>query len=430
MFSESKVIEKYLYEIVHSTRLDPFLKLISARHLKEYSKKGYDCFDYLCTVKDDNFPIVSKIECMCTLLEDDEFKEKGLGYLNSFFNDQEIDCFYRYKTIIGIHEKLGNAITVLLKNFIVNPRNLITYKILACQFILTKYKEDLDLRVMCQDTLLRFLDMHDIAYNVRADACDVLLQYGDDHAKSLATLVLDNLARDGGGEMRTIYQNAQNVHTKAIEESASKILGELSKEVTGMITFETALDEFKDFLDDNFGDEVREKVYSSLNRITVDRAVYGSVSMTLTTIFIKLWLYIKQHPESTLLKHRFVDELSDTTGLCSSGYVTRMVNTLSGITEMSLSISYEDQVCANLDARLNSKIMKLDNEELISLILEEMAIPSQYYHERPHFLKFFRENISFIREELYQEFQGLISDIDFDFYIRRSIMKYQGDDMI
>jgi hypothetical protein len=272
--------------------------------------------------------------------------------------------------------------------------------------------------------------MHDIAYNVRADACDVLLQYGDDHAKSLATLVLDNLARDGGGEMRTIYQNAQNVHTKAIEESASKILGELSKEVTGMITFETALDEFKDFLDDNFGDEVREKVYSSLNRITVDRAVYGSVSMTLTTIFIKLWLYIKQHPESTLLKHRFVDELSDTTGLCSSGYVTRMVNTLSGITEMSLSISYEDQVCANLDARLNSKIMKLDNEELISLILEEMAIPSQYYHERPHFLKFFRENISFIREELYQEFQGLISDIDFDFYIRRSIMKYQGDDMI
>jgi succinate dehydrogenase flavin-adding protein (antitoxin of CptAB toxin-antitoxin module) len=82
---------------------------------------------------------------------------------------------------------------------------------------------------------------------------------------------------------------------------------------------------------------------------------------------------------------------------------------------------------ANMGAKLNSLIMEIPDEDYRDLIVEEMMLPSYMYSKRLNFAKFFRDNISTIREDLYQEFQGLLEDIDYDLYTRRAIMKYQGD---
>ena len=428
MFSESKVIEKYLYSIVLYSNISNDFKFLASRHLKEFSKKGYECFDFLCQKElNQGLSLVIKVECMFTLLEEESFREKGLSYITGLFNDQNISCDYRYKTIIHNDKKLGKDLEGLLEGFIHNPMNPTSYKILACQYGMIYYKENLAFQLF----LLNLLNNHNINYNYRADSCDIILRYGDDDSKQVAKDVLYNLSLNGQLETRTIYDNAQNVHNDSIEKSTMVMLGELTRLVQEKMAPDTAINEFTTYLDNSKnGEETKTKVKQSLKRIIVDRAMYGRNNMTLISIFIKVWCYMKKHEHREELEKRLVEELEDTFELCSSGYITRMLNSLSGITELGLSISFEDQIIANMGARLNKKINEIEDEDLKGDILMEMSIPSQCYTERVKFLKFFRTNISDIRTELYQDFKEYLSDTDFDLYTKKAIMKYQGDYMV
>ena len=123
---------------------------------------------------------------------------------------------------------------------------------------------------------------------------------------------------------------------------------------------------------------------------------------------------------------RLLEELVESANKCSSGYASRLVNSLSGFTDMNITISFEDQVCSNLEARLTNKIRMIDNEEYMEKILNEMTIPVLLYNLRSNFLRFFRENISKIREEMYQEFRHYMEDVDYDFYFRKAIIRWEG----
>jgi hypothetical protein len=350
------------------------------------------------------------------------YREKGLKYLEDFFNDQGIDGYYRYKTIISKSTILGEDIKNLLSVFLDNYENPIVFKVLASQYILTQITSQ-SLINQAQTYLLSVMEDHTKDYNIRADAMDILLQYGDDNCKEIARIVLQDLAGSG----TTIYNNAQNVHTKSIEDSVNKILCELNNRVDGKSTFEICLTEFTEYLAGSEKYKDSKPLKMSLQRISVDKAIYGNVSMTLMGIFTKLWSYIKNHQHREELIIRLCEELEESNELCSTGYISRMLNCLSGITDLSLTISYEDQIISNMGAKLNSRIMEIDDEKYRDAILEEMMLPSYMYSKRYNFLRFFRHNISSIREDLYQEFVNLIEDIDFDLYTRRAIMKYQGD---
>jgi hypothetical protein len=426
-FSESRIIEEYLYNLVVNSNIEIFLKLACAQHLLSYSKKGYDCFDYLCEVKTDEMPIISRVDCMFTLIKSEDFFERAGNYIENFLTDRSIDCGYRYKTVIVRANNIPTALlNRMLLKFIegVDPA---TYRILACQYILVNC-DDVSSRDRVQAKLTGYLEDYNLAYNARADACDVLLQYGDAEHKKLASIVLDNLARDGKMEIRTVFENAQNVHIKSIEESAQKNLCRLIEKVAVTMSFEKAAQEVGEMLtQQEYKEEVVEKVQNAISRVFLDRARYGSTQLTLSAIFVYVWTYIKDHEYSDELKRRFVEELHDSSEICSSGYAVRMINTLTGFTDMGVSISFEDQIISNLATELNREIMKIDDEKTRDLLLEEMILPSQMYHLRTNFLKFFREVISGIREGLYNEFKAHITDTDFDLYIRKAVLKYQGD---
>ena len=122
-----------------------------------------------------------------------------------------------------------------------------------------------------------------------------------------------------------------------------------------------------------------------------------------------------------------MEELVESNNKCSTGYVSRLVNTLSGFDEsMSITISFEDQIIANLEGRLNANIKMIKDEEYMDLVLHEMTIPVIFYNLRLHFLKFFREHISHIRQEMYEEFREFMTDTDYDFYFRKAIIHYEG----
>ena len=119
------------------------------------------------------------------------------------------------------------------------------------------------------------------------------------------------------------------------------------------------------------------------------------------------------------VNYNFLEELQEMSGTCSSGYLTRLMNTLTGFDGWILRISWEDQLIGNLNARLRTLLKDTPNSDII---LEEMV--NRDMKDRPHFLAFFRKHISTLRETLYTEFKDSISDIDFDYYFRNAFTHY------
>src|SRR5690606_9745166 len=69
---------------------------------------------------------------------------------------------------------------------------------------------------------------------------------------------------------------------------------------------------------------------------------YTKYNMTLLNIFCKIYSYIYIHEHKLSIIDRLYSELIDSVGLCSSGFMARMINTLSGYDDFYLEINYED----------------------------------------------------------------------------------------
>jgi hypothetical protein len=131
------------------------------------------------------------------------------------------------------------------------------------------------------------------------------------------------------------------------------------------------------------------------------------------------------HDSEEEMNKRLLEELFEMAGTCSSGFATRLINTISGFGDFSVRISWKDQITANLSGRLNARIRDMDDLRLQEKVLSEMTIESSRYDVRKNFLKFLRKHILEIRGELYEEFKNHISDADFDLYFRGAISMYE-----
>jgi hypothetical protein len=222
-----------------------------------------------------------------------------------------------------------------------------------------------------------------------------------------------------------------------------------------------------------------EKIRISLNRIYMDRTLYSKYSSNLSNILVKLWSYIQDNEFKDAMVSRLLEELEDMSGTCSTGFLSRLVNTLSGFGELNIKISFDDQIISNFTGRLNMYARKLtdddspfrkdklntvvelyiyskniihkypnvksmkqlineylrtDKEIKINDILEdfeeqvlnEMMLETTKFNDRRHFLLFFREYMLRIREELYEEFKDYVTDTEFDLCIRKAISTYEG----
>jgi hypothetical protein len=310
------------------------------------------------------------------------------------------------------------------------------------QYILEKCNPSHDVVMFVESFLIKAIEDTTLDDDLRADACDILLQNGSDDARLKATDVIYTL---GGGDRsrNNIFKNKQNVHSRSIEESVERILEKLCvyhphnnttynfDQTQEMIQekLKKSGDSNNDNSDnnDNNDNSNNKKVEGALTRISIDRAVYGKSNMTLTTILAKIWTYIQDSEFKVDLENRLIEELVDSNNKCSSGYAARLINTLSGYDEnMTIRISFEEQIIANLETRLNKEIELIEDENERDNILDEMTLPVILYHARTNFLTFFRRCISKIREEMYQEFRTYMEDIDYDFYFRKAIIHYEG----
>jgi hypothetical protein len=300
-------------------------------------------------------------------------------------------------------------------------------------------------------------------YNVRADSADTLINNGiNDEFKQMGQKIIKELGEQFG-KVKILYDNAQNVHVTNIEKSASEILLFL-KTIESEKTLEQTFNEINAL-------SKSTNIGLSMERILLDKNLYNN--MKLADILVKLWSFINNHKYKDEMIKRLLEELEEMSGTCSTGFFTRLVNTISGFEEnLNIKISFEDQIVANFVGRLNKKVTEithssspffwekkkdvlklylnkndiLKDEQLQTRInsIESSRIPdiiqdfsdtvvlemtecSKNWDKRLSFLLFFKTNFPILRNELWDEFKPFVNEADFDLFFRKALSSYEGD---
>ena len=513
---------------------------------------SYEALNNVCLTSIEDLPTPCRIDAILTLMDaGDTYKIASDIYFRKIINDKKIDCDYRYKTILLLETKEKLNFKYYIKNscldFLFNTKNFTMYRILSAQYLLKHIQLEEDENVKIQETILSLSQDNELDYDLRADAADLLLNLGTDKYKTLGREIIQMLGRIEGN-VKTIYDNKQNVHTEEIEKSILNIIETLSSYPTlkvneneidliyvktqidiilkdqklKPINNDTLLKDHINYYDDYFTGKINckncgnyigciyttnirclncekdnkecemsstiskycssecvqqfntyNKIYLSLNRIEIDRSTY--LGNSLSRILVKIWSYIQVNEFKDELIKRLLQELEEMSGTCSSGFVGRLINTLSGFSDLTINISFQDQIISNFIGRLNSYTRKITDmsspfyndrlydvlelmlrnmnipknkpikliidehlekkrEEKIDFAIEyfseqvinEMTVNSNEYNDRRHFLLFFRTYLPFLREELYEEFKEYVNVFEFDLTIRKAISLYEG----
>jgi len=248
--------------------------------------------------------------------------------------------------------------------------NMTYYKVLAGQYLLQKFDSNRE-EVECY--LLAIAQDADLDYDRRADAADVLLQLGSPMMKVRGRNIIMEL---GGveGRVRTVFDNAQNVHITEVEESVGEVLEYFAMMVVNKENIDYdyvreqvvgILKEMKENMDEDEYKEREKKVGVALTRINLDRALYSKYNSTLSNILIKVWCYLSGHDNEEEMRKRLIEELEEMSGTCSTGFASRLINVISGFGEFNIRISWEDQIVANFAGRLNASARKMVEENSI-----------------------------------------------------------------
>jgi len=266
------------------------------------------------------------------------------------------------------------------------------YRIISGQYLLKISNMLNKHRDSVEKQMIEFAECEDIEYNLRADAADILISFGSEVARDKGKEIIMQLGRING-PVRTIFDNAQNLHTEKVEESVSETLEYLSAlRINNDIDFDHVnshvekmlreelecvkkLHNLKSDTDvickchvnsthDNFCSEMckefydkNEKITVAMRRIFMDRALYSKFNNSLINILLKIYNYIQIQEDESIkfqLYKRMLQELEEMSGTCSSGFASRLVNIISGFGNFNIRISFEDQIISNFSGRLNA----------------------------------------------------------------------------
>ena len=501
-------------------------------------------FRYKTLISLENMDREYYVDFLLNKFSNKQFVEKFFDYFNDIIKREfpkfkpsiENEYFYQmvikslsYKKLrdfvgVEIEEKFDLMIRESQLNFLQNGENEIHYRNLSGQYLLQKYPHiDEQKKEGIENTLLSFAHDQLLDENLRADAADILLQLGSPENQKISRRIINELGA-GGQRYYTIYENSQNVHSKEVESSVAEILEFLTtlpllKVDKKGIDFTFVKKTIEDIMREEKESHVKskqhtkdycihcgndletyirigkkiycnntclneekkhKKINKSLERIQLDRALYSKFNNTLENVLVKLWTYITDHEHETEMKKRLLEELEDMSGTCSSGFLSRLVNVLSGFGDFSVRISWEDQITGNLTGRINAQIRKITEKESIFCkkfsdivilklqtsgeiieickalkdittetivesyiketgydlttclsdfqenVLNELTVNTSEFTDRQNFSLFFRTVIPQIREDMYKEFKEHLDDTSFDLYMRKALMKYEG----
>lgn len=202
-----------------------------------------------------------------------------------------------------------------------------------------------------------------------------------------------------------VYSDKQNVHNSNINNSVKEAI----KKLVNIYDNNLSISEIQDTLINKFENK-KNIIEKSIKRIKEDVATFG-INISLKQVLTSLWTWILINEKYTdeLLKI-LVDEMEHMIDMCSTGYLSRLINVTQGFSdEFIIQISNKEQTTAVITNYLNSKLQQCQNND----VLEEMTSSGN------NFKKFINECIDIKREEWLKEYGQ-----DFINYIPEIVGKY------
>lgn len=285
--------------------------------------------------------------------------------------------------------------------------------------------------VECLDDLLRVMTDPNEPFETQADVCDFFLNtpegidpsYHAQAEEKMRELFRENLLSE-----LSVYANRQNVHSASIEASAQEVVEKLHEKYGVRPTTPEQLQQWRLDMEEwsafaALDDASQQKVLLCVSRIFFDKRLYGSTKDTLSSIFGLVWRHIASSDHQSDLQKRLLEELVEASGQCSTGIAMRLANTLSGYDDFMLRLSYREDILSKVVHHMNKHVMADEDQERL---LYQMTLPHSRYTDRKDFLSFLRTRIPSIKEELYAEYKDVVSDTDFDLYLKQAILVYEG----
>lgn len=301
-------------------------------------------------------------------------------------------------------------------NFFTHEKEAIRERILSGQNLLQMLCTTDEVKQEIADKLMKYVYNRELIEDIRADAADVVSRLGPTKSyRELAIAAIREIGRENA-KSDTVYENSQNIHNSEIRKRANDYIVKMITEDELNYDFEKTNDEISEMIKRIVidPDEFMKAMYS-LYRIRIDTATFTDIRVTIGRILMHVWHRVKKHRnEFPVLEQRVCDELIDMSGTCSSGHSFRLANVLS-IVDADIQISWEDQVIANFDARMQSRLMKDKQAETLAMSMMDDAS----LEEKQAMIDFTVTNAKEVVKELEGEFvlDGYTSSKDFDEYI-------------
>lgn len=402
--SHISLLTEYLQELCEKSHIPTELKIILVKVLlTSENEKAYEILDVICKNLV-NIPTPIKIEIVCMLMKCDVYKFQAKKYFLQIINDMNIENAFRYKTILSLEhvecEFQKYFLTHSCMAFLQNNANMTMYRILAAQYLLlhcdstqNQFKP-----ITVEKYLLGFAEDTELDYNLRADAADCLLR---SNSPDMVTKAQNIILYLGGMDAKTIYDNAQNVHTDIFEQSVLDALEFLNDipimklENGSKINFEYVQHQIMNMMDkdrretDEEYDKECKMVELSLVRINFDRVLYSRYNCTLVHILLLVWTYLESHENNNEMQLRLYEELLDMSGTCSTGFASRLVNVIAGFGDFNFKISWEEQIVSNFIGRLNAKARSIIDtwkdieyvEYIVEILLKDYILKLELLRE-------------------------------------------------
>lgn len=418
--------------ITRCSDIDSYNRLYTAVTLfnNGYIDMCYDCFEYMAC--DTTMLIDHRVEACRYLYAscEDNYRRVSQEVLLEIIEDvKSYHSEYRYKIIAGfifikgintvlnsrrIRVPYDEEFVYTLQNiFFYEKENDVRYRLLSGQHLL-EMEECItaESKTEIANMILDIARDNSLEENTRADAADIVLRCGNEELRNIARQLIVDLGYSAVGtgktlldNIKTVYTNSQNVHE--FSEQVDKFIEQIIHEKNIVPPpFETVHNQISQMLR---GKDPKERfnALKALNRISIDTAKFSKLRVTLAEIFVHVWvrIHLYDNPEIVEeLEGRITEELVEMGDTCSSGHAARFVNVLSAYDE-TLSISYEQQIIANVSGRLNALIRDCNNEK-IQMAIAMATSPDPNEEDVVVYKEYIGKCLADIYKELYTEFVG------------------------
>lgn len=381
--------------------------------------------------KDYSISFEDRIQCvryMCYIPYKD-YVSHCVDASKSIISEEKYDVYNRYFFFANNmkNTKLdGNVVHELHPYFFTLSRDMsypLELTLMSARYIISQYDYLSDERNIVLEYLLDIADDKDETIYARSECADILLTLGEGNELIFANQVIEELGNlYNENKNKTIYTNAQNAHNESINENTRNIVRALYKEYLLNYTYNDLIKTsyepiYKELL--LIDDKVEEKINSFFYRVMTDPFRFERLS--LSDIVFLVYNKIKTLESKDEVMKRFLEEIIDCDMTCTTGYFTRIVNTLNGFItgkEMCFAINPKDELRSVIFSRINLNIRRLP-EKTRESVLEAIEEGENSVFEE--FMDYYSPE-----DEIRKEYKGLIEDEEFDKIFKKCVDEFIG----